>query len=270
MEITIEARGTRGEVDAGGVGISYLEYGEQGRPIVIVPGITSPAMTWDFVAVPLATDHRVIALDIRGRGLSDRPEEGYTLPIYAADVAAVIEALALEDCVILGHSMGARIAAALGVLQPGAASALIVVDPPLTGPGREPYPMPLESFKQQLAEGYRGTTPDEIKRFFTGWPDRELQIRCEWLPTCYEPAIVETHLNFHREEFFELWAQLEPPLLFIYGEESPAVPPSGVEEIGQTNPRAELVGIPRAGHMIPWENLDDFVAATRAFIAALG
>jgi N-formylmaleamate deformylase len=269
VAFSIEARGARGYVDAGDTRLSYLDYGEGQQSVVIVPGITSPAMTWDFVAVELAATRRVVVLDVRGRGHSDKPDAGYTLPIYAADTAALIETLELDDCVVLGHSMGARIATALGVLRPGAAGALVVVDPPLTGPGRDPYPTSLESFKQQLEEGYRGTTPDEIRRFYPRWSERELQVRCEWLPTCHEPAVVETHLNFEREEFFELWSQLPPPVLFVYGEESPAVPPSAVAEIRASNRHAEVVGIAGAGHMIPWENLGDFLTAVERFLASL-
>ena len=59
----------------------------------------------------------MLVLDVRGRGLSDTPADGFTLPEYAGDVAAVIDELELEPPVVLGHSMGARIAAAFGVLH---------------------------------------------------------------------------------------------------------------------------------------------------------
>ena len=262
-----DLRGQRGYVTANGVRLSYLDYGEGDSAVIIVPGITSPAATWDFVATELAEDRRVVALDVRGRGYSDKPAEGYTLPAYAADVVELAAALGLERPVVLGHSMGARIAAALGALHPDKAGALIVVDPPLTGPGREPYPTSVENFKEQLAESYRGTTVDEIRRFYPRWSERELQMRCDWLPSCDEHAVVETHHNFDREDFFALWAQLTLPTLFVWGEESPAVTPAGVVDIESANARAEIVGIPRAGHMIPWENLDDFISSVKTFLA---
>jgi len=270
METTIEPRGRRADVDIDGTHLSYLDYGEGDAAVIIVPGITSPAITWDFVADELAADRRVIALDVRGRGLSDRPADGYTLPGYAKDVVGLAEALGLDRPVVMGHSMGARIAAALGALHPDGARALVIIDPPLTGPGRDPYPTSLEDFLQQLREGYRGTTLDEIRRFYPRWNDRELQIRCEWLPTCDEHAVAETHRNFDVEDLFGYWSTLAAPTLFIYGDESPAVPPSGVEEIRQANPAAEITGISRAGHMIPWENLDEFLAVVRPFLAKHG
>lgn len=264
----LELRGHRGYATANGVRLSYLDYGAGDPSVIIVPGITSPAATWDFVAVELAARRRVVALDVRGRGYSDKPAEGYTLPEYAADVAGLAEQLGLERPVVLGHSMGARIAAALGVLHPDLASALIVVDPPLTGPGREPYPTSVENFKEQLHESYRGTSVDEIRRFYPRWPERELQLRCDWLPSCDEHAVVETHRNFDREDFFAYWSELTVPTQFVWGEESPAVTPAGVADVEAANPTPEIAGIPAAGHMIPWENLDDFIAAVEAFLAS--
>ena len=267
-EPSVAPRGHRGYVTANGVRLSYLDYGEGDPAVIIVPGITSPAATWDFVAVELAGRRRVVVLDARGRGYSDKPEDGYTLPSYAADVVGLAEELSLEHPVVLGHSMGARIAGALGALHPEFASALIVVDPPLTGPGREPYPTSIENFKQQLTEGYEGTTVDEIRRFYPRWSERELQIRCDWLPSCDAYAVVETHRNFDAEDFFAYWMTVEQPTQFIYGEQSPAVTAAGVADIRESNSRAEIVGISDAAHMIPWENLDEFIGAVETFLAS--
>jgi N-formylmaleamate deformylase len=258
-------------VKTNGITLHYLTYGDEGpgRPtVVVLPGITSPAITWEFVAEQLVSDARLLVVDIRGRGLSDAPETGYALTDYAADIAGFIEALGLERPVILGHSMGARIAATLGATYPEAVGPMIIIDPPLTGPGREPYPTPLASFKEQLHEAYAGTTAKEVLRFYPRWSEREAQIRAEWLPTCAEQAVVQTWEHFDIEDFFGLWSKLPEPLLFIYGEESPVISEEGLAEVKASNPKAEIVGIPDAGHMIPWENLADFVTAVRDFVGS--
>jgi len=54
----------------------------------------------------------------------------------------------------------------------------------------------------------------------------------------------------------------------MYGLESPVVTAEGVDEVRALNPRLEYVGIERAGHMIPWDNLEDFLAETRRFLAS--
>jgi N-formylmaleamate deformylase len=259
-----------GYFESGDVRLHYLEYGSDGRPLVIVPGITSPAITWGFIAERLADGHRVVVLDVRGRGLSDKPKTGFTLPDYAADVAALVEALGLERPDVLGHSMGARITAAFGVLHPDLAGPLIIVDPPLSGPGRPEYPTSLEAFMEQLAKARAGATVEDMRPYFPTWDDDQLRLRAEWLPTCDETAVRETWQNFHTEDIFEFLGALHPPALFMYGGESPAVSDEGAQEVRETNPSLEIACIPGAGHMIPWDNLDGFLVETRQFLAENG
>jgi N-formylmaleamate deformylase len=263
----IQPRGASAFVEANGLRHHYLEYGAGGAEILILPGITSPAITWEFVAEELAPDHRVLVLDIRGRGLSDKPDCGYASTDYARDVSAIAAALGLERPIVLGHSMGARIAAAFGALYPKERGPLIVVDPPLTGPGRKPYPTTLENFLAQLHEAQAGTTIDEVRRYYPRWSDRELAIRADWLATCSEAAVAETHRLFDEEDFFAYWRTLPPPLLFVYGAGSPAVTEDGLRDVVAANPEAEVVRVEAAAHMIPWENLEGFLEPVRAFVA---
>lgn len=261
-----EPVGRSGFVDRDGLRLHHLEYGEAGAPVVIVPGITSPAATWEFVSLDLARDYHVITLDIRGRGLSDTPASGFTLADYAGDVKAVIEQLELQRPTVVGHSMGARIAAAVRVLHRGAAGPLVLADPPLTGPGRGTYPMSLEAFMDQLQAARSGAPPEELLRYFPTLTPEHLALRAQWLPTCDENAVRESWLNFHREDFFPYLEELEPPVLFMYGADSPVVPQSALAEVKETRPDVEIARIPGAGHMIPWDNTEDFLAETRRFL----
>ena len=97
--------GRSGYVDRDGLRLHHLEYGETGAAVVILPGITSPAATWEFVSLDLARDYRVITVDIRGRGLSDTPAAGFTLADYAGDVKAVMTSARVSA--IFSH-VGAR------------------------------------------------------------------------------------------------------------------------------------------------------------------
>ena len=58
-------------------------------------------------------------------------------------------------------------------------------------------------------------------------------------------------------------------MLFVYGAESPVVPPDALPEVHRLLPRARFAAVERAGHMIPWDNLDDFVAVVLAFTGEL-
>jgi|SRR5579862_255853 len=262
-----EPVGRSGYVEHDGLKLHHLEYGRpEAAPLVIIPGITSPAATWEFVSVELGRDYHVITLDIRGRGRSDTPASGYSLTDYAGDVKATVGELGLERPALLGHSMGARIAAAVRVLHPGVAGPVVLADPPLTGPDRGTYPMPLEAFMDQLSAARSGAAPEELLRYFPTLTPEHLALRAEWLPTCDENAVRESWLNFHREDFFPYLRELEPPVLFMYGADSPVVPESALPEIRQARPDAEVVRIAHAGHMIPWDNVEQFLAESRQFL----
>jgi N-formylmaleamate deformylase len=262
-----EPVGRSGYVDRGDLKLHYLEHGHPAAPpVVILPGITSPAAMLEFVSAELGREYHVIALDIRGRGMSDKPDSGFTLADYAGDVSAVVEDLGLELPALVGHSMGARIAAAVRVLHPGVAGPLVLADPPLTGPGRDPYPMSLEAFMDQLQAARSGAPPEQLRQYFPTLSPEHLAVRAEWLPTCDENAVRESWLNFHREDFFPYLRELEPPVLFMYGANSPVVPESALAEIRETRPDVELVPVAGAGHMIPWDNTPDFLFETTRFL----
>jgi N-formylmaleamate deformylase len=222
----IKPMGADGTLVIDGIRLHYLEYGSGPLPLVIVPGITSPAISWEFVALPLSGSFRVIVLDVRGRGLSDPAGPGgYSLGHYAADLAGVGRALGLGRAAVLGHSMGARIVAATAAYDPEALGSTIIVDPPLSGIGRDPYPFPLDVYVSALHEAQAGATADDMRRYYATWPERELQIRADWLDTCDERAVVETYCNFHVEDFFDYWPRVPAPTLFVRGAESRVVTP---------------------------------------------
>jgi N-formylmaleamate deformylase len=253
------------EVTANGIRQHFLDYGGDGPALLIVPGITMPAACVEFLALPLAERHRVISVDPRGRGLSEQPASGYALRDYADDLAALIETLGLERPIVLGHSMGARIAAALTVFHPGLAGSVILADPPLTGPGRAPYPVPLDPYVDSLRKAKRGATADDMRPAFPTWSDEHLALRALWLGTCSEAAVVETYERFHTEDLYALLPEIRVPTLFVYGADSAVVPASALPELRALLPGAHFAAVDRAAHMIPWDNLDEFVAVILQF-----
>lgn len=246
-------------VTADGLRLHLLEYGDAGsRDLLLLPGITSPAPSWEFVAESLSKHFHVYTLDIRGRGLSDAAA-GYSSADYAEEVAGVIEALGLHEPLILGHSMGARIAVAFAALKPEAACPMVVVDPPLTGPDSEPYSISEETFVTSIKQSLAGATADDMRPFFPSWDEEHLELRAEWLPTCDIEAVAQTHRYFHSEDFFDFWPKVAVPTVFIYGAESPAVTDEGAEEVRQRRPDIEQIRVPAAGHMIPFDNFEGFM-----------
>ena len=93
---------------SGGMTLRYQEAGE-GKPLVMLPGWSQSAAEFKYQVSALAENRRVIALDQRGHGESDKPETGYRIARLAADLREVLIALDLRGVDILGHSMGCSV-----------------------------------------------------------------------------------------------------------------------------------------------------------------
>jgi N-formylmaleamate deformylase len=238
-----------------------------GHPMVVVPGITTPAGAFDFAAARLAAGGRdVYVLDMRGRGLSERSPYGtHRSGDYADDVLALIEHVGLEQPILIGHSLGARVVAAARAKVPGCAVAVIAVDPPMSGPGRRPYPIALGQFVSGILGARAGRGDIEARQHYPTWTDEQIAARGKWLATCDEVAVVESYSWFHLEAFDPVWREVEPPALLVYGEESPVVTEADVAELARLNPRAIVVSVSRSGHMIPWDNLEEMLEKIEEF-----
>jgi len=269
--MTVDAiQAERRTVEANGLRHSVLSYGDPThRALLLLPGITTPAVCADFLATRLAEfGGRVVVPDVRGRGQSDRAESGgYRLVDYAADVAGLVEALDLRAPVIVGHSMGARIAAAYAVRHArDDHGPLVLVDPPTSGPGRASYPTTRQAFLTQLREAQAGTTADEVAAYYPNWPRRELELRAQNLATCDEIAVMETHEGFETEDFFEYWSEIRGTVLLVHGSESPVVPPVAVEELHRTRPDIPILPVTGAGHMVPWDDLEQLLSLLTPYL----
>jgi pimeloyl-ACP methyl ester carboxylesterase len=86
----------------------YYEATGDGRPIVFLHGVMMGSRFFSEQAA-LADEHRPIVLDFRGHGRSEKTELGHTLPTYAEDVEAFLEARGIDDAVLVGWSMGALV-----------------------------------------------------------------------------------------------------------------------------------------------------------------
>jgi N-formylmaleamate deformylase len=257
-----ELRATGAEsrwIESDGRRLQVLDYGGDKPPLFVLPGITSPSITWDFVVAPLRDRVRPLVMDLRGRGLSEAGGS-YGAPEFAVDAAAAIDQLGLEQPIVLGHSLGARIAAALAARGDVDLGATICVDPPLSGPTRGGYPTSRESFEAQLDAGYDGTTADEVAAAYPLWPRSELLLRARWVGTCERDGVLATYDRFAEEDFFDWWAKVPAPTVLINGGDSPVVTATGLLEAEEVNPGARYATVPGAGHMVPWDNTEGFQA----------
>ncbi|MCF2527949.1 alpha/beta fold hydrolase [Yinghuangia soli] len=249
-------------VRSGALRLHVLDYGGDGVPLLVLPGITMPAVGMDFAVRELVGPYRPVVLDQRGRGLSDTGAS-YTLEDYAEDAEAVVAGLGLDRPVLVGHSLGARVAAAAAVRGKTPLGGTVLVDPPLSGPGRDPYPTTAAAFLGQLAEAQRGTDADEVARAWPRWPRPEQELRARWLASCGTEAVAATHRGFEAEDFFRWWPEVPAPAVFVRGADSPVVTAAGAAEAAAANPGAVYAEVPDAGHMVFWDNPPAALGALR-------
>ncbi|WNL42628.1 alpha/beta hydrolase [Halomonas sp. PAMB 3264] len=258
-------------VHANGIRQHYLRFGGEasstGQPLVIIPGITSPAITWAFVAERLGRHFDTYVLDVRGRGLSSTgPEIAYDTNTCADDVVALVEALGLKNVVLAGHSMGARFA--LRAMNRGASGIdkLVLIDPPVSGPGRREYPSKLPWYVDSIKDCTEGADIDTMRTYCPTWSEEQLRLRAEWLHTCYTPAIVQTFEEFHTVDIHQDFPSIEVPTLLICAGKGGVIQAEDREEIQTLLPSIRITTADKAGHMIPWDDFEGFFTAFDDFL----
>jgi pimeloyl-ACP methyl ester carboxylesterase len=113
-----------------GIKLHYLEWGNAGKPdLLLVHGWTSFAPSWNGVAAYFADRFHIIAPDLRGHGESDKPQTGYRLRDFAADICQLIENLGLKKPAYVGHSWGGNIGTMLASERPELISRAFLEDP---------------------------------------------------------------------------------------------------------------------------------------------
>jgi pimeloyl-ACP methyl ester carboxylesterase len=94
-----------------GLRLAYVEQGERdGVAVLMLHGYSDSHRSYDLIRPLLPRAWRVIALTMRGHGRSDKPETGYAIGDFAADIPAFLDALGVERAIIVGHSLGAAVA----------------------------------------------------------------------------------------------------------------------------------------------------------------
>ncbi|CAM3337109.1 alpha/beta fold hydrolase [Paracoccus nototheniae] len=254
-------------VHANGIRQHLLHYAGDGPQMLLIPGITSPAITWGFVAERLAEGFDVHVLDVRGRGLSESGDLDYTLDALADDAAALVAACGLNAPVILGHSMGARIAIRAARRAPGLFGGLVLVDPPVSGPGRRVYPSAWPWYGDSIRMAQKGCSVDDMRAFCPTWTDAQVALRAEWLHTCHYGAIRTAYDGFHTDDIHADMPHLDLPVRLVVAGGAPVIGADDLAEMQALIPHLQTRIVKGAGHMIPWDDLAGFLDAVMDFNA---
>ncbi len=257
-----------GTVPVTGGHLAWHRTGGNGPALVLSHGLTDNGLCWSRFAEALANEFDIVMLDARGHGASSRMPQGDT-PDPGQDIAEAIDALDLVAPIVMGHSVGARAAAAFAAADSGRAAMVILEDPPLLPPANATEMRQRRArFRQQVAK-LQSMSAQEIGAYgreqSPGWHDEEF------------PAWVESKEQVDPEalpEFATPWQQdfaaITVPTLLICGEPDRGgmVTPALAAEAEALNPNIRTVQIDRAGHNIRRENFADYVTAVRAFLCA--
>ena len=269
----------------GGVQIHVEETGNPaGPPILFIHGFSQCRLAWGKqLASDLADDLRLVAPDLRGHGLSDKPRDAYADPqLWADDVRAVIEALGLERPILVGWSYGGLIIGDYlrtygedrigGVQLVGAATklgseaALAVIGPDFLA----------------LVPGFFSTDAEESVRSLEGFV--RLCVHGEPEPgdlyfmlgyNVVVPPHVRQGMLSRAVDNDDVLARLSIPVLITHGEEDRVVLRAAADQHAGTIPHARTSYYPGVGHASFWEaaerfnrELRDFAGLVRAGAAA--
>jgi pimeloyl-ACP methyl ester carboxylesterase len=256
-----------------------------GTPVICLPGLARTAADFDALAPALAEGNarRVIALDYRGRGLSDYDDNpaNYNLVVELADVLAVATALEVLPAVFVGTSRGGILTMLLAVQRPGLIAGAVLND---IGPVIEPQGL-------MRIKGYVGKLPqprsfddgaEVLRRLFSGQfpkltPDDWLKAsrrtfkeeKGALVPT-YDVKLADTLKNIDPEKPVPaLWKEFEAMrnmrVLAIRGENSDLLSPATFEEMQARHPGLETLVVPDQGHA-PLLAEPDTIARIVAFL----
>ncbi|HEX9052590.1 MAG TPA: alpha/beta fold hydrolase [Anaeromyxobacter sp.] len=250
-----------------------------GPPVVLVHGWSLSSAAFADEVAWLARERRAIAPDLRGHGRSPPPAAPFGLADLARDLAALVEALALDRAVLLGWSLGAEVALAAAPLLRPRLSALVLVSgtPRFTEGEGWPHGLPARSV-EGLALRVRRDAPRAVARFFDGmFVEGELdgagRARAEKVRAAVPPADPAALLSgldvLARADQRAALPALDLPVLLVHGDRDPVCPPGASRAMAAAIPRARLVELPGAGHAPFLSRPGPFRDALGSFLGSL-
>lgn len=111
-----------------GTNLAYLDTGGGDPPFVFVHGWSCNHSHFAPQIEHFAIDHRVVAVDLRGHGASDAPDQRYTVSTFADDLVWLCEGAGVERPVLIGHSMGGQVVLDVAARSPDVPTAVVMVD----------------------------------------------------------------------------------------------------------------------------------------------
>jgi pimeloyl-ACP methyl ester carboxylesterase len=213
--------------------VHYETFG-RGQPIVFIHGWLGSWRYWVPIMEDLATDHRTYALDLWGFGDSDKGRDLYDIDGYVELVLDFMDALGIWRAPLVGHTLGAAIAARLAASHPDRVSRVLAIGLPLSA----------DSINRRLLT--TGSN-DTMARLF--WhrqrPHAEVDLG---IPKMAQNAAALTIQSVARLDMRQTLAEVQAPLLMVYGDRDNVISSDDTEELTEPPYAARTILFPEAHH----------------------
>ncbi|GAA3310132.1 alpha/beta fold hydrolase [Arthrobacter ramosus] len=252
-----------------GIRVPCLVHGDaDAKPLLLLHAWGESRRSFDRL-VPLLTDFRVYAPDLRGQGDAEKPELGYSLVEQAGDAAAILDALGVPRPYVLGSSSGGYVAQQLAIGHPDRVAALVLVGSPLSLRARPAFANEVDRLQDPIDEN---------------WVRNSLS----WFPLLHAiPAwFIEDRVRDGVRMPAHAWKRILDglrtatpptesgtilaPTLILWGAHDSVLPRRHQEALAARIPGAVLKVYPGVGHLVLWECPDQVAADTTAFLSSLG
>lgn len=273
------------QTTAMGVRTAYLEAGpSDAPPVLLLHGLGATNASMLPVLADLAVDHRVIAPDLPGFGASDAPRVPYNAPWFAAWVEAFQRVTDSRGAVLVGNSLGGRVALECGLAHPKSVRALVLLTPsPAFRRLRQWVPfvrvaspelarLPLPMSHRLVVEGIRGmfSDPDRLPRpWYDAAADEAVRVLADRSHrVAFFSAARQIYLEdaYGKNGFWHRLPGLLPPALFLWGDRDRLVPSSFARHVADSLPSAGQVVMEDCGHVPQFEHPEETMAMIRGFL----
>lgn len=255
--------------------IHYRDTGGDGFPVVLAHGYTGNSRNWALTVPVLRERYRVLSVDHRGHGLSARPDEheAYALDNLAEDLYGVIRAAGIEQCFLVGHSMGGMVSQLMTLAHPEVVRALVLVDTAAEVPpglrAKERYDERLKAIRIVEEYGMEALFDAQLKtadprilanpQFIATW-------REQFLLTSPNAYIGGAKAMASRDSVLNRLGEINVPALVVCGaNDEPFLEASHM--MHKALPGSEIEIIPGAGHNPMIETPPEFNRILTGFLA---
>jgi len=182
-------------IDVNGTSI-HVRVGGQGPAVIMLHGFGTTGDMWGHLAHALIDDHMIIVPDLRGLGLSAKPESGYDKKTQAADIVGVLDALGVRTVELVTHDIGIMVGYAVAATCPERVNRWVAIDAPLPGIG------PWDHIIQDPAMWHFGFGGQDMERLVAG--RERIYLDRFWNELSYDPARFDEKKRQHYAELYAL------------------------------------------------------------------